>query len=347
VPLVTVLMPVYNGAEFLEEAIDSILLQTFQDFELLIINDGSTDNSEHIILGYNDSRIRYEKNEQNLRLIATLNKGLDMATGKYIVRMDADDISLPQRIERQVGFMESNIEIAVAGSWIETFAPDTRVVQFVTDPDILQIKNMFSTCLNHPSVILRRSFMVANKLYYPCSYVHAEDYALWCEIIKANGRIGMVGDVLLKYRVHTSNIGVKHHDEQLLAVLRIRKENLSHLLDVVDEYSFSLFNHFVSVVNIEFYKTDSKELFKSAKDYIVLSDFINALFMANREKRIYNIEKFELYLGRRFFNFSIDKSSLGIGVYNALKNHDFFRFANSSYIRKTWFFYKFLMRLKA
>ena len=118
---VTVLMPVYNGEMYLREAIDSILHQTFTDFEFLIINDGSTDNSETIILSYDDSRIRYEKNDSNLKLIATLNKGIELAKGKYIVRMDADDISIPDRIEKQVAFLEKNPDVGICGSWFTAF----------------------------------------------------------------------------------------------------------------------------------------------------------------------------------------------------------------------------------
>ena len=107
-PLVSVLMAVYNGEKYLLEAIESILNQTYTNFEFLIINDGSTDSTEEIILSYSDQRIRYIKNEQNLKLIASLNKGLDLAKGKYIARMDADDISLPDRLEKQVNFLERN-----------------------------------------------------------------------------------------------------------------------------------------------------------------------------------------------------------------------------------------------
>ena len=107
-PLITVLMPVYNGEKYLQQAIESILKQTFTDFEFLIINDGSTDNSENIILSYDDSRIRYIKNEENLRLIRTLNKGIELAKGKYIARMDCDDISLPYRFEKQLKEFQNN-----------------------------------------------------------------------------------------------------------------------------------------------------------------------------------------------------------------------------------------------
>ena len=107
-PKVTVFMPVYNGEKYLNEAIDSILNQTFNDFELLIINDGSTDKSAEIIKSYNDPRIRFVENEENLKLAKTRNKGLELALGEYFVPMDCDDISHPERIQKLVEFMEKN-----------------------------------------------------------------------------------------------------------------------------------------------------------------------------------------------------------------------------------------------
>src|SRR5688572_768328 len=114
-PLISVLMPVYNAGPYLKESIESVLAQTYDNFEFLIINDGSTDSSEKEILSYNDVRIHYVKCETNSGLIATLNQGLALATGKYIVRMDADDICRPQRFEKQVRFMENHPEIGICG----------------------------------------------------------------------------------------------------------------------------------------------------------------------------------------------------------------------------------------
>ena len=118
-PLVTVLMSVYNGEKYLERAIKSILNQTFKDFEFLIINDGSTDNSVKIIQSFNDLRLRLIHNESNIGLIKTLNKGLKLSNGKYIARMDCDDISLPKRLSIQASFMEKYPEIGVCGSWVK------------------------------------------------------------------------------------------------------------------------------------------------------------------------------------------------------------------------------------
>ncbi len=124
-PKVTVLMPVYNAEKYLKTAIESILKQTFSDFELLIINDGSTDGSEEIIRSFNDKRIRLFNNEQNLGIIKTLNKGLNLAKGEYIIRMDADDISLPDRLELQVKYMEENPGIGISGTQARIFG-DTK-----------------------------------------------------------------------------------------------------------------------------------------------------------------------------------------------------------------------------
>ena len=124
---VTVLMPVYNGAAFLPESIDSILSQTYKDFEFLIINDGSTDDSEKIILSYDDPRIKYLKNDVNLGVIGTLNRGLEIIKTKYIIRMDADDLALPYRIQVQVDYMDKHPDIVLSGSRKIHFSEDNKI----------------------------------------------------------------------------------------------------------------------------------------------------------------------------------------------------------------------------
>src|SRR6478735_8796496 len=115
-PQVSVVMPVYNGMPYLKEAVESLLTQRFTDFELVIVNDGSKDGSENFIKNVTDKRVRLVMNEQNLGLIASLNKGITHATGKYIARMDQDDIALPNRLEEQVKFMEAHPEVFVSGT---------------------------------------------------------------------------------------------------------------------------------------------------------------------------------------------------------------------------------------
>ena len=114
-------MPAYNAEKYINEAIDSILAQTFTDFEFIIIDDGSTDSTCAIVESYSDSRIRFFKNEHNLGVAATLNRGLDLARGEYIARMDADDISLPTRFEKQAAYMDSHPDVVVCGTGVECF----------------------------------------------------------------------------------------------------------------------------------------------------------------------------------------------------------------------------------
>lgn len=169
-PLVTVLMSVFNGEKYLREAIDSILTQTFSDFEFLIINDASTDRSREIILSYLDPRIRLIDNEENIGLTRSLNKGIDLAKGKYIARMDADDVSMPERLEKQVRFMEENPDIAVLGSWAYGIDGTGRINAEFRTPiceEIIFKDLFFSNPLIHGSVMFDKKFVKNIGSYNP------------------------------------------------------------------------------------------------------------------------------------------------------------------------------------
>lgn len=226
-PLVTVLMPVYNGEKFVDEAIKSILNQSYQNFEFLIINDGSTDKTEDIILSYQDERIRYIKNEQNLRLIATLNKGLDLSRGKYIARMDADDISLPDRLEDQVSYLEHNVLVGLLGTWVKTIGqPTENEVTFKQGDDSIRLELLFHNYFHHPTVMIRASVIRENKLHYP-DVLHAEDYALWLEIAKFT-KLEILSKVLVLYRSHGENISKIHESFQAKQTDFLRKKQLDN-----------------------------------------------------------------------------------------------------------------------
>ena len=129
-PKVTVLMSVYNGEKYLQEAIDSILEQTFKDFEFLIINDGSTDKTGEILESYHDLRIKIINNEKNIGLTKSLNKGLKLARGEYIARQDADDISMPERLEKEVEFLETHQDYAVVGAFAKIINKNSEILFF-------------------------------------------------------------------------------------------------------------------------------------------------------------------------------------------------------------------------
>ena len=212
-PKISVLLPVYNGGEYLQTAIDSILNQTFSDFEFIIINDASTDDSEKVILSNTDSRIVYIKNEQNLGLIKTLNKGLDLCKGEYIARMDQDDIANPTRFERQNNVLDHNLEIGVCGTWFTLFG--TRENTVVKHPEYHeQIKiAMLGNCpIGHPTVMLRKNNV--GNLRYDVNYQAAEDYEFWSRLVRIT-QFHNIQESLLQYRIHNSNMSILENSTQI------------------------------------------------------------------------------------------------------------------------------------
>jgi glycosyltransferase involved in cell wall biosynthesis len=255
-PLVTILMAVYNGEKYLREAIESMLNQTYTNFEFLIINDGSIDATEEIILSYKDERIRYIKNEQNLKLIASLNKGLDLANGKYIARMDADDFSLPVRLEKQVEYLEKNPEIGVLGRWVEIIGKEEpMIIQHKTNFYDIRVELLFYNYLCHPSVMLNNVILKKHQLKYP-NFLHAEDYGLWIQVAKY-GKIEIIPELLLKYREHGENISLTLKEEQKTQDSTIRKLQLIEL-DV--EFTDELFAEYEKLIDQEI--ISSKQTFK-------------------------------------------------------------------------------------
>ena len=197
-PLISVIMPVYNGEKYLSEAIESILNQTYENFELIIINDASIDRTEEIILSYNDPRIVYIKNKQNLQIVKTLNKGIQLAKGKYIARMDADDISIHNRFKKQLTYMKKN-NIDICGSWIKTIGYKNEIWKFPESHEEIKINLFFHSVLAHPSVMIKKE--VFEQFKYMNQYNKAEDYALWVMAIDSY-KFANVPKILLLYRIH-------------------------------------------------------------------------------------------------------------------------------------------------
>lgn len=220
-PKVSVIMPVFNAELFLRESIDSILNQTYTNFEFLIINDGSTDASQEIIDSYKDARIICIHHTTNLGLIHSLNKGLKKAKGVYICRMDADDISLPKRLEKQITFLERNHQIEILGTafkWMPTYK--TELHPFSSSK--CNVKLLFATCLAHPSVVIRKSLIDRLHLQYDESYKFAEDYFLWVEVAIKRGTISNLRESLLLYRIHEHQTSTAFFNKQQEVVKRIQ-----------------------------------------------------------------------------------------------------------------------------
>lgn len=206
-PVVSVILPLFNAELFLVQAIDSILNQTIVNFELIVVNDGSTDKSLDLVYSYNDKRLIVINNEENKGLIYSLNKGIEVAKGKYIARMDADDIALPQRLQKQVDFLEENPSIALVGGYAEFIDDKGTVFQHckvpITHEDIVQ-KIFISNCFIHPCVMFRAS-VIKELGGYRTEAIHAEDYDLWLRIIQKHN-VANIPEILIQYRIHANQI---------------------------------------------------------------------------------------------------------------------------------------------
>lgn len=223
---VSVIMPAYNAAEHIREAIDSILGQIFSDFEFLIIDDGSTDNTVDIIEEYNDPRIKLIRNEDNKGLVYTLNKGLEIAQGRYIARMDADDISRTERFEKQVIFLDENPEISILSVAFE-FLGTPYHIHFPTDNEGIKVKLLENTALLHPGAMFRKEAVIKNNLRYNEDYKYAEDYHLWAIAAQQGIKMANLDEVLVEYRQHENQVSMSRLKEQEAVKERIQLEYLS------------------------------------------------------------------------------------------------------------------------
>ena len=240
-PEVTVLMPVYNAEGYLRQSIDSILLQRYPDFELLIINDGSTDASRKIILSCEDPRIRLIDNETNLGLVPSLNRGLSLARGTLVARQDADDISHPLRLERQVEYLRRHPEIALLGTQGRLIDQDGRPTGKLDKPqESVSIRwfQLFDNSFIHTSVMFRQEIICGEFKGYP-SFLHCEDYELWSRVVLAHP-VANLPERLVDYRIHPSSIISSLAGEPARGTAaRIRCINRKNLLTVFTTRRFS------------------------------------------------------------------------------------------------------------
>ncbi|MFP7299076.1 glycosyltransferase family 2 protein [Neobacillus niacini] len=206
-PVVSIIMPTYNtNKEYLKKAIDSIINQTYDFIELIIIDDCSVDDYEFISKSYNDKRIKLFRNDMNLGVARTLNRGLEIATGDYIVRMDSDDIAYRNRISRQLAFLQKNQSIDMVGSSIRYIGKKRGIKRFPRESDEIKSSFFFGTPIVHPSVMFRADKLKQYNIRYNPNF-KSEDYELWtrCAQIK-DFNFSNYSKVLLKYRIHTTQV---------------------------------------------------------------------------------------------------------------------------------------------
>jgi glycosyltransferase involved in cell wall biosynthesis len=210
-PLISVILPVYNAEKFLKESLNSILGQSYTNLEIIIINDGSSDNSQSIINSYSDDRIIYIHQEQNMGLIPSLNNAIHSAKGDFIVRMDADDIAFKNRIQLQVQYLFENPSIAIVASHamffeedINTSIPNWDLDLATNTPEEIKKALIWENCIIHPSVCMRTE--IAKSLLYDPAQKNYEDYDFWLRVHANQLSIAKINEPLLYYRVQSNSI---------------------------------------------------------------------------------------------------------------------------------------------
>ena len=234
-PKVSVLVPIYRTREdFLRAAIDSILRQTFRDFELILLDDCPEDSREAVVRSYDDKRIVYLKNDRNLGITPSRNRLIDLAKGEYLAIFDHDDVSLPLRLERQVAYLDAHPEVGVVSSWTGTVGGGRIVRNPERDEDI-RITLMWDCPVTHSAAMIRKSVLTGNGIRYEEYFSPAEDYGLWCRLVPVT-KFHNIPEVLFEYRDHAANTSLKQAERMLAGGYRVRALNKTLNAQLWNEY---------------------------------------------------------------------------------------------------------------
>lgn len=294
-------MPVYNSELYINDAIDSILNQTFSDFEFIIIDDASTDKSVDIIKSYTDSRIQLIVKPQNSGYTNSLNYGLTIAKGEYIARMDSDDFSLPTRFEKQIEFLDANPDVVVCGTNYQILGTNQIVKKPHLHEDI-KIALLTESCIGHPTVMVRNNTIQTHKISYQKKLEPAEDYALWVLLLDY-GKLHNLQDVLFLYRNHEGQVSVTKKEIQRnsasLSRLSLVKKIINTITEkeeVVYQKLFSLVEKFTYTDLVTFANLKHKLLSSNQNGYFQKEAFIS--FLNERENLVY----YQYFCGRKKYS---------------------------------------------
>jgi glycosyltransferase involved in cell wall biosynthesis len=326
--LVSVILPVYNGGAFLGQSIRSVLNQSHRHFELLVINDGSTDDTAAVAHQFHDKRIIYLENETNKGLVFSLNRGLELAKGALIARLDADDYCHPRRLELQVQAFGSDPALVIAGTHYHEKGKTTWW-QFSqpADSDYLKSLLLFNTCFNHSTVMMRRSVY----LHYHAEFRHVEDYKLWTDLA-THGKFALIRKKLLTYRYHPKQVTSQHRKEQLELSARIRASFLRSMA-----FSFS---------------PAELEIHNLVGDHIRLSDrarldeaekWMLSLVSQNSRNRAFQPESFHAMIGRQWAD-TCGNTTLGLYAYRKAVSSPLWDLYNAGLSQKMFLAAKCVLR---
>lgn len=298
-PIVSVVMSIFNSEKWLKEAIDSVLNQTFGDFEFIIVDDGSTDDSLSIVRSYDDRRIKLIINESNLGVSNSVNKALQTVRGEYIARMDGDDICMPRRFERQVEFLRSHNEIDVCGSWFKVFGDSDGVVRCPQYDKEIRCMMLFNNAFAQPSVMFRKSVVPHDGILYEKNRVRVEDYELWYRL-SIEHAMANIPEVLLEYRVNNKNSSKK--------LEAVREETHKICMRAIGDLRVEL-----SPSEVAAHQAISENLFPVDSDLLnSASRLFKKIITANQRLNKYDSDTLNAYLAAKWW--SICRSSTELGI---------------------------------
>ncbi len=313
-PDISVIMSVYEPNElFLREAIESILFQKFLNFEFIIIIDDSNPKTKKIIENYTDERIIILINDENLGLTKSLNRGISIAKGKYIARMDADDISYPKRFLKQYKYMEENKSVSVVGALAENIGTKGRTnLLWTEDNELLRIRMLFYNAgIIHPTAFIRKDFLHNNMIQYNENLKKCQDYGLWVDVLKNSGEIKVIPEVLLGYRRHANQITSKNSNEIEYFTNIVRMSQWNRFGVEFDKYESNLLKS-LSSKNVSYSTYSYKLLFNKVKKINMNLNLFN--------KKKFNAELYRLWLNTALKKVKYTKNPRMLFTVNTFKN---------------------------
>lgn len=333
-PQISVLMSVYNEEKYLKEAIDSILNQSFTDFEFLIVDDASVDNSLSIIKSYNDSRIKLIRNNRNLGFPASLNKGLKAAQGKYIARMDSDDVSLSNRFAKQFNFMENNPEITIGSAWLKLFGAKVETWKSPLKHDEIFTGMLFASTIYHAVAFMRREIIISLNEFYNEDFRQAQDAEYWIRLAFRGVKFANLDEIVYKYRFHSNNAGIKHSTAQQNYADKAIEPFFEKLK--IDEPQKWIPIHTL-------FRKRAKNLQKS--DFQNIINWIGYLIKANEKAQIFDDNILKREIAKRWFFICCSSFNNLIYSFIVSKKNKLPQYYNVGFKTKLKFFIKWLERI--
>jgi len=334
-PTVSVILPVFNAEIYLQEAIESILNQTYRDFEFIIICDGSTIKTRSIIDCYLklDERLHVIYREKGT-LVSALNQGISIAKGKYIARMDADDISFPSRLKIQVDFMEAHPDIGVCGTWLISEGRERAKREYPVENNWIKSELFFSCPIPHPTVIMRRSILSYPEVRYNEWYECAEDFGLWVDCMDIT-QFSNIDKILLKYRVHVDAVSKKNRDKQEDTVNKIRLLLVKKLKIEPTPKEFEIHRR---ICDKRF--STNPEVLSSVQTWLT------KILSKNKEEKIFPEQEFAATIAQKWYEWCVNSTPNGKSAWEQFWESPLSGYIELRTIQKVKFFIACLLKIR-